>query len=175
MNRLLEDLAGRVEETLGTNRMQTFVTGKSTENSESGNMPNDPGRGKNEAVGKAIDAFARQYGQAVQEYRLRQLSPDMSAFEAMARSMIPRKNDKFALAFLQHDTMALFDMDNVRGLCMTKGFPDSIYNELAVVMGKVEEQVKNIFNVRIFSEQLKSLFIQANIQFHLLTLSPDQK
>ena len=40
-------------------------------------------------------------------------------------------------------------------------------------MIKSKNRQKTVFNVRIFSEGLKSLFIQANIQFHLLSLSPD--
>jgi hypothetical protein len=123
---------------------------------------------------REISSLITQYARVLQEYRLRELSTDTTAFEAMARSMIPNKNDKFALVFYQHDSLPLYDITNVKSFCMTKGIPEDLINKIASEMSRIEEQIKNSFNIRIFSEQLKSLFIQANIQYHLLSLSPDK-
>jgi hypothetical protein len=92
----------------------------------------------------------------------------------MARSMIPTKNDKFALVFYQHDSLPFFDIANVKSFCMTREIPGNFTDKMTSEMMRIEEQTKNSFNVRIVSEGLKSLFIQANIQFHLLSLSPDK-
>ena len=123
-------------------------------------------------VGKELKYFANQYERTVQEYRLREFSTDLNTFETMARSMADKKNDKFALVIFQHDTLPFFNVANVKGLCMTKRIPDEITAELTAAMLKTEEQTKNALNTRIFTEQIKSLFIQANIQFHLLYLTP---
>ncbi|MCX6557541.1 MAG: hypothetical protein NTW95_08965 [Candidatus Aminicenantes bacterium] len=155
LNRLLEELVRRlVEEIAKTSETSAFSEQEDT------------------SLEKEINAFSAQYAMVVQEYQIRELSPDMTAFEAMARSLIPSKNDKFALVFFQHDTQPLFDVANVRGFCMTKKIPEGIASKLADALAKIEGQAKNAFNIRMVSEQLKSLFIQANIQFHLLFLSP---
>lgn len=126
------------------------------------------------AAEREINRLITQYARMLQEYRLRELSADTTAFEAMARSMIPIKNDKFALVFYQHDSLPLFDIANVKSFCMTKEIPGILTDKMTNEMMRIEEQTKNSFNVRIVSEGLKSLFIQANIQFHLLSLSPDK-
>lgn len=123
---------------------------------------------------KQIHAFIPQYSAMIQEYQLRELSPDMSALEAMANSLIPIKNDKFALFFFQHDTLPFYDISNVRSLCSANGIADRLVDILADAMLTVENQAKIFFTTRRFSEKLKSLFIQANTQFHLLFLSPDR-
>lgn len=157
LNRLLEDLVRRLAEAIAKGmKADTSPPQEDT------------------TIEREINTFVMQYERAVREYQLRELSPDLTAFEAMARSMIPNKNDKIGLAFFQHDTLPLFDIANVKGFCMTKNIPGDIANKLANAMSRIEEQAKNFFNTHIFSEQLKSLFIQANIQFHLLSLSPDR-
>ena len=54
------------------------------------------------------------------------------------------------------------------------GISEANSNIIYEAMSKVEEEAKKLFNIRNFSEKLKSLFIQANTQFHLLFLSPDR-
>ncbi|MCX6556295.1 MAG: hypothetical protein NTW95_02525 [Candidatus Aminicenantes bacterium] len=115
-----------------------------------------------------------QYTWAVKEYQLRELSTDMTAFEAMANSLIPIKNDKFALVFFQHDTLPLFDISKVSDECLLNGINEKTIVALKDEIGKIEIQAKIFFNFHRFSEKLKSLFIQANTQFHLLFLSPDR-
>jgi hypothetical protein len=164
LNRLLEDLVRRLaEDTIenATKEKRGIRAGVETTFATEKDDPKE----------KEINAFIAQYARTVQEYRLRELSPDISTFEAMARSMLPNKNEKFALVFFQHDSIQLFDIANVKGLCMAKQIPENITNELANAMLKIEEQEKRNFDVHIFSEQLKSLFIQANTQFHLFSLS----
>jgi len=157
LNRLLEDVVRRINDiTQRDSKSDVFVIRHDS------------------PIDRELNAFASQYARAVQEYQLREFSPDLTAFEAMARSMIPNKNDKFALVFFQHDTLPLYDIASAKSFSMTKMTSDSYTNELAAAMTRVEEQAKNIFSVRIFSEKLKSLFVQANIQFHLLSLSPDR-
>ena len=133
-----------------------------------------PAKEVDTAAEREISSLITQYARALQEYRLRELSADTTAFEAMARSMIPNKNDKFALVFYQHDSLPFYDIDNVKNFCMTKEIPGTFTDKMANEMMRIEEQTKNSFNVRIVSEGLKSLFIQANIQFHLLSISPDK-
>jgi hypothetical protein len=133
-----------------------------------------PAKEVDTAAEREISSLITQYTRALQEYRLRELSTDTTAFEAMARSMIPNKNDKFAMVFYQHDSLPFYDISNVKSFCMTKGIPEDLISRIANEMLRVEEQTKNSFNVRIISEQLKSLFIQANIPYHLLSLSPDK-
>lgn len=123
---------------------------------------------------REVNQFATNYTRMVQEYQLREFSPDLAAFEAMARSLVPDKNDKFALAFLQHDTLPLLDVDNAKSFCMTKGISEGLTNDLAAAMTRVEEQSRKAFTVRALTEKTRSLFVQANIQFHLLSLSPDR-
>jgi hypothetical protein len=116
-----------------------------------------------------IKNFILQYSTAIQEYRLRELSPDVTALEAMARSLLPIKNDKFALVFFQHDTLPLFDISMIRDhLLMNK------LTDISAELSEINFKAKSVFDIRRLSEQLKSLFIQANTQFHLLFLSPDK-
>lgn len=165
LNRLLEDLVDklfkRIVEYVAKEKRAKALGLENTYNVEEDN-----------AKKHDISAFLAQYASAVQEYHVREFSPDMTAFEAMARSMIPGNYDKFALVFFQHDSLPLFDIANVRGFCMTRQIPENITDELAQAMAKIEEQRKSSFDVRLFTEQLKSLFIQANAQFHLLSLNP---
>jgi hypothetical protein len=123
---------------------------------------------------KQINSFAEQYARAIQEYQLRELTPDLTTFESMARSLRYNQSDKFALVFFQRDSLPLFDVAGVRGLFMTKGIPEGLANKMAGAIARVEAQVKSIPNVRFLSEQTKALFIQANIQFHMLSISPDR-
>jgi hypothetical protein len=145
-----------------------------TEKNKADEKAQKPAKEVDTAAEREISSLITQYVRALQEYRLRELSTDTTAFEAMARSMIPNKNDKFALVFYQHDSLPFYDIANVKSFCMTKGIPEDLINKTANEMSRVEEQTKNSFNIRIVSEGLKSLFIQANIQFHLLSLSPDK-
>ncbi len=122
----------------------------------------------------ALSVFSKQYSLALQDYQYRELSPDMKSLEAMARSLIPIKNDKFALVFFQHDTLPIFDIPFVKNYCAMNNVPEDITGRLVASILKIESQTKIDFYIRNFSEQLKSLFIQANTQFHLLFLSPDR-
>jgi hypothetical protein len=123
---------------------------------------------------KKFNDFIMQYNWAVKEYQQREFSTDMTAFEAMADSLIPIKNDKFALVFFQHDTLPLFDVSTVSDECVLNGINEKTVSALEDEIGKIEIQTKTFFNLRIFSEKLRSLLIQANTQFHLLFLSPDR-
>ena len=165
LNRLLEDLVNRLYEQIAKAVAKAKNAGAL--NMENASAIEDSGNG-----GKEITSFIGQYARMVQEYRLRELTPDMSAFEAMARSMAPARNDKFALVFFQRDALPLFDIANVRGLCMTRQIPENIAGQLTDALLRIEEQEKKRLDVHGFSEQLKLLFIQANMQFHLLSLSP---
>ncbi len=123
---------------------------------------------------REVTIFDSQYAQAVKEYQLREFSPDLTALETMARSSIADKTDKFALVFFQHDTLPLLDVDNAKSFCMTWMISEGLTNDLAAAMTRVEDQTRKAFNIAVFSEKLRSLFVQANIQFHLLSLSPDR-
>lgn len=121
-----------------------------------------------------VKNFLVQYAAAIREYQILELSPDLAAFDAMARSLLPVENDKFALVFFQHDTLPLFDINNVKAYCLLNKDLESIANLLAYEISKIELQAKLFFDIRSFSEKLKSLFVQANTQFHLLFLNPDK-
>ncbi|MBN2400046.1 MAG: hypothetical protein JXI33_06870 [Candidatus Aminicenantes bacterium] len=123
---------------------------------------------------KSFETFIVQYGAVVQEYQLRELTPDMKALEAMARSLIAVNNDKFALVFFQRDTLPLFDISQVGDHCLLNGIRIEMVDFLKDEMLKIEFQAKSVLNMSKLSERLKSLFIQANTQFHLLFLSPDR-
>ncbi len=123
---------------------------------------------------KSLNTFIVQYAAAVQEYQLRELTPDLKALEAMARSLIAVGNDKFALVFFQRDTLPLFDISKVADHCLMNGIRLAMIDFLKEEMLKVEFRAKSVFNISPFSEGLKTLFIQANTQFHLLFLSPDR-
>jgi hypothetical protein len=157
LTRMLEDVVRRLNDIADRNR-----------ETPAGMMRGD------DPAPREVNQFAAQYSRAVQEYQLREFSPDLTAFETMARSLVPDKNDKFALVFLQHDTLPLYDTDQAKSFCMTKAISENLTNELAAAMTRVEEQAKKAFNARVFTEKIRSLFVQANIQFHLLSLSPDR-
>ncbi len=124
--------------------------------------------------GQRINAFIKQYQGAVLEYQLRELTPDLTNFQAMADSLVPIKNDKFALVFFQHDVLPLLDIVQFRSQCAANGITEEVVNSLAAELDTVEIQSKMFFNTQRFSEKLKTLFIQADTQFHLLFLSPDR-
>ena len=84
MNRLLEDLVRRLVEDMAKNAVKEKTT-------KALGLENSLPKEKDTAKAKEIDAFLAQYASTVQEYRLRELSPDMTTFEAMARSMLPNK------------------------------------------------------------------------------------
>ncbi len=120
-----------------------------------------------------LAVFSKQYSWALKEYQLQELSSDTAALEAMARSLVPIQNDKFALVFFQRDTLPLLDTTKVRLHCATE-IPETMVSALADAMIKIEAEAMSVLNVRRLSEELKSLFIQANTQFHLLFLSPEK-
>jgi hypothetical protein len=123
---------------------------------------------------KGIDSLLMQYAAAVQEYQLRELTPDMDALGAMARSLIPVSSEKYALVFFQRDTLPLFDVSRVGDHCLLNGIRNEAIVSLKDSMQKIEFQAKTVFNSSRYSEELKTLFIQANTQFHLLFLSPER-
>jgi hypothetical protein len=181
LNRLLEETVRRLE---GVRRQEKSDAARQTVTAvDAENKPINTeatikareGEPDDNSTKKEINVFSSQYERRVEEYRLRELSPDMTAFETMARSLTPIKNDKFALVFFQRDSLPLLDIDGMRSLCMTKSIPENQVDELANAISRVEALAQNKVNVRILSEQLKSLFIQANIQFHLISLSPERK
>ncbi len=119
-----------------------------------------------------LAAFGKQYSWAIKEFQLQELSVDTAVLEAMARSLVPIQNDKFALVFFQRDTLPLLDIAKVRLHCSTE-IPEEMVSALVGAMIKIEAEAMSVVNIRRLSEELKSLFIQANTQFHLLFLSPD--
>jgi len=120
-----------------------------------------------------LDAFEKKYSWIIKEYQLRELSADMTALEAMARSLAPVEADKFALVFFQRDVLPLLDRIKVQMHC-SMVLPEELVTALLGVMTEIETKAMSVFIIRRLSEELKSLFIQANTQFHLLFLSPDK-
>ena len=123
---------------------------------------------------KNLNSFISQYSMEIKGYQYRELLSDTTAFEAMARSLLPIKNDKFALVFFQHDSLPLLDVAKVSDQCLVNGFSNETITVVEDQINEIERQAKLFFTTRRFSEKLKSLFIQANTQFHLLFLSPDR-
>jgi hypothetical protein len=123
---------------------------------------------------KSLESFAIQYAWAIKEFQLRELTPDLNALEAMARSLLAVQNEKFALVFFQRDSLPLLDSERVGDHCLLNGIRQPAIDALKEAMTKIETQAKSIFDLRDLSAALRALFIQANTQFHLLFLAPDR-
>lgn len=123
---------------------------------------------------KKFKNFILRYSMEIKGYQNRELLSDTTAFEAMARSLLPIKNDKFALVFFQHDSLPLLDVAKVSDQCLVNGFSNETIAMVEDQISEIERQVKTFLNFDSFSQKIKSLFIQANTQFHLLFLSSDK-
>jgi hypothetical protein len=123
---------------------------------------------------KKLNSFISRYSMEIKGYQNRELLSDTTAFEAMARSLLPIKNDKFALVFFQHDSLPLLDVAKVSDQCLMNGFSNETITVVEDQINEIERQVKTFLNFDSFSQKIKSLFIQANTQFHLLFLSSDK-
>ncbi len=110
-----------------------------------------------------------QYEQLLREYRLQNQKPNIDRLEAMSRSLEVVDADKWALVFFQHDMLPLFDVEKMK-------LGDNQYH-LGSVLGKLEKINQNLLlptDALRFTDALRTRFIQANTQFHLLLLGSRQ-
>jgi hypothetical protein len=110
-----------------------------------------------------------QYGQLLREYRLRYQKPNVERLEAMTRSLETIDADKWALVFFQHDTLPLLDIEKMK-------LGDNQYH-LGPVLDALERVNRDLsfpLEMLRLTDSLRTRFIQANTQFHLLFLDSRQ-
>jgi hypothetical protein len=110
-----------------------------------------------------------QYEQLLREYRLQYQKPNVERLEAMTRALETIDADKWALVFFQHDTLPLLDIEKMK-------LGDNQYH-LGPVLAKLEKVNRDLLfpmEVLHFADSLRTRFIQANTQFHLLFLDSRQ-
>jgi hypothetical protein len=118
-----------------------------------------------------IDAqtLVARYAQLLKEYRLQNQTPNADRLEAMSRSLEAIDADKWALVFFQHDSLPLFDTEKLKLEDYQLGLGPAI-NEIE----KVNRDLLFPVEARRLADSLRTRFIQANTQFHLLLLGSRQ-
>ena len=110
-----------------------------------------------------------QYTQLLKEYRLKNLMPNTDRLEAMSRSLETIDADKWALVFFQHESLPLFDIEKLRS--------ENYHLRLGPAIASLEKANRELLYpveaLRI-ADSLRTRFIQANTQFHLLLLNSRQ-
>jgi len=128
---------------------------------------NDPN--KPLELSRAAKTLVAQYTQLLKEYRLQNQTPNVERLEALTRSLEVIDADKWALVFFQHDSLPLFDIEKLK--------LENFQLQLGVAINEIEKANRDLlFPVEVFSlaDSLRTSFIQANTQFHLLLLDSRQ-
>ncbi|MCU0237606.1 MAG: hypothetical protein MUC72_11055 [Acidobacteria bacterium] len=108
-----------------------------------------------------------RYEQQLREYRLQQQKPNVERLEAMIRALEAVDADKWALVFFQHDALPLFDTERMKsGNISFGGVIDTLE--------KLNRDILLPLEHLPIADALRTRFIQANTQFHLLLLDSRQ-
>ena len=111
--------------------------------------------------------FIVPYEQQLREYRLQHQKPNVERLEAMARALEAVDADKWALVFYQHDSLPLLDTEKMKsGNISFGGVIDALE--------KVNRDILLPLEHLPLADALRTRFIQANTQFHLLLLDSRQ-
>jgi len=113
--------------------------------------------------------LAVQYRGLLKEYRLQSQTPNADRLEALSRSLEAVDADKWALVFFQHDFLPLFDVEKLK--------LENYHLRLGTTINSIEKANHEIlFPEGAFRmvDSLRTRFIQANAQFHLLLLGSQQ-
>ena len=111
------------------------------------------------------NVLLHQYLQLVKDYQIQNLMPNVNRLEGMSHSLAAIDVDKWALVFFQHDTLPLFDIDQLK-------FDDYRFG-LGPAIDSIEKVNRDLlFPIDAFrlADSLRTRFIQANTQFNLLLL-----
>jgi len=110
-----------------------------------------------------------QYKQLLREYQLQNLKPNTDRLEAMSHSLENIDADKWALVFFQHDSLPLFDIEKLR--------LEDFQLQLGPAINDIEKANRELLfpmEASRLADSLRTRFIQANTQFHLLLLDNRQ-
>ena len=108
-----------------------------------------------------------RYEQQLREYRLQHQRPNVERLEAMTRALEAVEADKWALVFFQHDSLPLFDIEKMKsGSISSGGVLDALEKKNRDILMPMEHLP--------IADALRTRFIQANTQFHLLLLDSRQ-
>ena len=121
------------------------------------------------APGHHAVVLVAKYAQLLREYRLKNLTPNTDRLEALSRSLEAVDTDKWALVFFQHDLLPLLDSEKLKD------------ENFHLVLGKSINEIEKVNRDLLFpvdalrlADSLRTRFIQANTQFHLLLLDSRQ-
>jgi hypothetical protein len=117
----------------------------------------------------AAQNLVARYAQLLKEYRLQNQTPNADRLEALSRSLEAVDADKWALVFFQHDILPLFDTEKLK--------VENFHLLLGVYINEIEKVNRDLlFPLEVFrlADFLRTRFIQANAQFHLLLLDSRQ-
>ena len=120
-------------------------------------------------LSRAAKVLMPQYTQLLKEYRLQNQTPNAERLEALTRSLEAIDADKWALVFFQHDSLPLLDIEKLK--------LEDYQLQLGPAINEIEKVNRGLlFPVEAFSlaDSLRTRFIQANTQFHLLLLDSRQ-
>jgi hypothetical protein len=115
------------------------------------------------------DVVVIHYEQLMKEYLLQNQKPSVNRLEVMARNLEAVEVDKWALIFFQHDSLPLFDTEKMK-------LGDNQYH-LGDVLDMIEKVNRDLLfptQTLVLADSLRTRFIQANTQFHLLLLGSRQ-
>jgi hypothetical protein len=111
-----------------------------------------------------------RYNQLLKEYRMENQAPNNSRLEAMSHSLEAIDTDKWALVFFQHDSLPLFDIEQLR-------LEGGRWHFSNVIINEIEKMNRDLFSPRgtlRLADSLRTRFIQANAQFYLMLLGSRQ-
>jgi hypothetical protein len=118
-------------------------------------------------IQNCANVMVRRYRQLLKEYRLQDQTPNADRFESLTRSLQAIDADKWALVFFQHDSLPLFDIEKLK----LEGY------QLGPAINEIEKVNRDLLipvaALRL-TDSLRTRFIQANTQFHLLLLDSRQ-
>ncbi len=127
---------------------------------QSDKNPTDPDR-----LPPSAKNLVSRYSQIMKEYRMQNQKPNADRLDAMSRALEAVDVDKWALVFFQHDSLPLFDIDKMK--------LENYHLQLGVLINVLEKINRDLIfpmeSIRI-ADSLRTRFIQANAQFHLLLL-----
>lgn len=121
----------------------------------------------NEIARKSMIA---NYAQLLHEFRLRYLKPNADRLDAMTRSLEAIDADKWGLVFYQHESLPLLDIEKLK--LEERNF--RLGEEGLAAVEKANREVLAPVEAARLADALRTRFIQANTQFHMLLLGSRQ-
>lgn len=140
--------------------LQEYVTALYAKKKPNSPLPEDPISAQN---------LVARYAQLLKEYRLQNQTPNIDRLEALGRSLEAVDADKWALVFFQHDILPLFDTEKLK--------LENFHLLLGAYINEIEKLNRDLLSpAEVFrlADSLRTRFIQANTQFHLLLLDSRQ-